>query len=159
VVAAAEVLAAHMLVLLAAQVAAQEITVVALMLGVLVHPVKGLLAVVVIQLHIKKPVVVVVVREQLGHRAFRVLVEQVETVEVAFNIAYQDQQDIMQAAAVVDQDTAVEQLGELVDQAVEEMALKMQQVRLELELLIEVAAVAVEHTMLLITQVLRVVLE
>jgi hypothetical protein len=39
------------------------------------------------------------------------------------------------------------------------MVLKIQQVLLELELLIQVVAVAVEHTILLITQVLLGVLE
>jgi hypothetical protein len=82
-----------------------------------VHPAKDLPAVLVQHLHTKKLAVAAVVLAPLGRQPLQVLVAQAETGAVAFNIAYQDQQHIMQVAAAVDQDTAVEQLAELVDQA------------------------------------------
>ena len=104
-------------VLLAAQVAVQETILVAHTPEGPVQLVKDLLAVLVQHLHMQKQVVVVVVREPLGPQPLQVLAAQAETVAVAFNIAYQDRQHIMQVVAAVDQDTAVEQLAELVDQA------------------------------------------
>jgi hypothetical protein len=116
VVVVVEVKADQGLALLEDQAGAVEMIVVARMLEGPVHLVKDLLAVVVIPLEVARPVVVVVVREPLGPQPLQVLAAQVETVAVAFNIAYQDRQHIMQVVAAVDQDTALEQLEELVDQ-------------------------------------------